>query len=76
MRLFLFFFAYIHAWNKLKMRVLERNASDGVNPIILIRFGSLYLTRLHKTYVRKTSFSTFHSIKKQEKTVVHDEDDS
>ena len=32
--------------NKLKMRVLERNASDGVNPIILIQFGSLYLTRL------------------------------
>ena len=28
------------------MRVLERNASDGVNPIILIQFGSLYLTRL------------------------------
>ena len=30
----------------LKMRVLERNASDGVNPVILIQFGSLYLTRL------------------------------
>ena len=29
------------------MRVLERNASDGVNPIILIQFGSLYLTRLN-----------------------------
>ena len=28
------------------MRVLERNASDGVNPIILIQFESLYLTRL------------------------------
>ena len=28
------------------MRVLERNASDGVNPINLIQLGSLYLTRL------------------------------
>ena len=28
------------------MRVLEHNASDGVKPIILIQFGSLYLTRL------------------------------
>ena len=25
------------------MRVLERNASDGVNPIILIQFGSLHV---------------------------------
>ena len=30
------------------MRVLERNTSDGVNPTILIQFGSLYLTRLTK----------------------------
>ena len=28
------------------MRVLERNTNDGVNPTILIKFGSLYLTRL------------------------------
>ena len=39
-------FAYIHTSNKLKMRVLESNTSDGVNPIILIQFESLYLTRL------------------------------
>ena len=41
-------FTYIHASRNLptKMRVLERNASDGVNPIILIQLGSLYLTRL------------------------------
>ena len=30
-----------------KVRVLERNASDGVDPTILIQFGSLYLTRLN-----------------------------
>ena len=30
-------FAYIHASNhKLKMRVLEHNASEGVNPIITL----------------------------------------
>ena len=39
-------FTHIHALNKLKMRVLKRNASDEVNPIILIQFGSQYLTRL------------------------------
>ena len=36
---------------KLKMRVLERNASDGVNPIILIQLGSLYLTRLESSTI-------------------------
>ena len=44
MRLFLL--TSTHRGTYLKMRVLERNASDGVNPIILIQFGSLYLTRL------------------------------
>ena len=36
-----------------KVRVLERNASDWVNPTILIQFGSLYwdLTRLIKIIV-------------------------
>ena len=39
-------FAYIHTSNKLKMWVIERKASDGMNFIILIQLGSLYLMRL------------------------------
>ena len=39
------------------MRVLERNASDGVNPIILIQFGSLYLTRLK--YFDRENYSNY-----------------
>ena len=34
-------FAYIHASNKQKVWVYKHNASDEVNPIILIQFGSL-----------------------------------
>ena len=36
---------------KFEVRELERNTSDGVNPTILIQFGSLVLRHAHALFV-------------------------
>ena len=49
-------FAYIHSLNKLKMWVLERNASDGVDSINSIQRKCM-ITYSHRSFVVQTLYS-------------------